>query len=381
MKFFKEIYRIFKQFFRLPSYLANFLFGTFYYDNFLAKSQKHYFGKLSPNDKIVIFLIFPDCGVSKSHLRTLRYFIKNNFTPLIVSNSPLSNKDKNLILEYSWVLIERKNFGYDFGGYRDGVLFISEKIIDLDKLILINDSTWFPIIDNNSFIDFIDNSNLDFIGATSHYGFIRPRLPSTKKGLLKPQFNFNNKNFHYASYVLSFSKKILKDKNFLKFWKNLRLSGRKNIVVRRGEIGLTQYVIKNKKYSHGSLINSEKLEDSLKDLSRDALLRVSRETIIENASLRKFKSKFIKNIDSFSKDELIAFILIQVSRQIIVFSLIKFLIEDLKFPFLKKMLFKLDKPSAEEAYKIIKSLDKDVYEEILFEINTNEALKRFLFTN
>ena len=154
-----------------------------------------------------------------------------------------------------------------------------------------------------------------------------------------------------------------------------------NIVVRRGEIGLTQYVIKNKKYSHGSLINSEILEDFLKDLSRDALLRVSRETIIENASLRKFKSKFIKNIDSFSKDELIAFILIQVSRQIIVFSLIKFLIEDLKFPFLKKMLFKLDKPSAEEAYKIIKSLDKDVYEEILFEINTNEALKRFLFTN
>ena len=31
------------------------------------------------------------------------------------------------------------------------------KIIDLDKLILINDSTWFPIIDNNSFIDFINN--------------------------------------------------------------------------------------------------------------------------------------------------------------------------------------------------------------------------------
>ena len=86
-------------------------------------------------------------------------FIKNNFTPLIVSNSPLSNKDKNLILEYSWVLIERKNFGYDFGGYRDGVLFISEKIIDLDKLILINDSTWFPIIDNNSFIDFIIKYN------------------------------------------------------------------------------------------------------------------------------------------------------------------------------------------------------------------------------
>ncbi len=381
MKLLKEIFRLLKQIFYLPRYLINFLFGTFYYDNFLAKSKIKYSGNLQLNEKIVIFLIFPESGLAKSHLRTLRYFIRNNFTPLIVSNLTLSKEDKALLLKNCWTLIERKNYGYDFGGYRDGVLFLSEKIRDLEKLILINDSTWFPIINNNSFTDFIDNSNLDFIGATSHYGFKRQRLPTKKTGLLKPQFNFNNKNFHYASYALSFSKKILKDENFLKFWKNLRLSGTKNLVVRRGEIGLTQYVIKNKKYSHGSFINSEKLEDILKNLSKETLLKISRETIIENISLKKFKEKFIKNADSFSKDELIAFILIQVSRQIIVFSLIKFLIEDLKFPFLKKMLFKLDKYSAEDTYKIIKGLDTDIFDEIYSEIKTNEELGRFLSTN
>ena len=329
MKLLKEIYRILKQIFYLPRYLTNLLFGTFYYDNFLAKSKIKNSGNLPLNKKVVIFLIFPDRGLAKSHLRTLKYFIRNNFSPLIVSNLPLSKENKNLLLKYCWTLIERKNYGYDFGGYRDGVLFLSEKIRDLDKLILINDSTWFPITNNNSFMDFIDNSNLDFIGATSHYGFKRQRLPSKKTSLSKPEFNFNNKNFHYASYALSFSKKILKDENFLKFWKNLRLSGTKNLVVRRGEIGLTQYVVRNKEYSHGSLIDSGKLEDILKNLSKETLLKISRETIIENSSLKKFKEKFIKNADSFSKDELIAFILIQVSRQIIVFSLIKFLIEEL----------------------------------------------------
>ena len=378
MKLLKEIYRILKQIFYLPRYLTNLLFGTFYYDNFLAKSKIKYYGNLPLNKKVVIFLIFPDRGLAKSHLRTLKYFIRNNFSPLIVSNLPLSKENKNLLLKYCWTLIERKNYGYDFGGYRDGVLFLSEKIRDLDKLILINDSTWFPITNNNSFMDFIDNSNLDFIGATSHYGFKRQRLPSKKTGLSKPQFNFNNKNFHYASYALSFSKKILKDENFLKFWKNLRLSGTKNLVVRRGEIGLTQYVVRNKEYSHGSLIDSGKLEDILKNLSKETLLKISRETIIENSSLKKFKEKFIKNADSFSKDELIAFILIQVSRQIIVFSLIKFLIEDLRFPFLKKMLFKLNKSSAEDTYKIIKDLDVDIFDEIYSEIKTNENLSRFL---
>ncbi len=381
MKLLKESYRILRQIFYLPRYITNFLFGTFYYDNFLAKSKIKHSGYLPLNKKIVIFLIFPDCGLEKSHLRTLRYFIRNNFSPLIVSNLPLSKEDKNLLLEYCWTLIERKNYGSDIGGYRDGILFLSEKIRDLDKLILINDSTWFPINDNNSFTDFIDNSNLDFIGATSHYGFKRQRLPSEKTGLLKPQFNFNNKNFHYASYALSISKKILKDETFLKFWKNLKLSNTKNVVVRRGEIALTQYVIKNKKYSHGSFINSEKLEEILKNLSEETLLKISGETIIENISLKKFKEKFIKNAGSFSKDELISFILIQVSRQIIVFSLIKFLIEDLNFPFLKKMLFKLDKSSAEDTYKIIKGLDPDIFEEIHSEIKTNKSLSRFLSTN
>jgi len=381
MKLLKEIYRILKQIFYLPRYLTNLLFGTFYYDNFLAKSKIKNSGNLPLNKKVVIFLIFPDRGLAKSHLRTLKYFIRNNFSPLIVSNLPLSKENKNLLLKYCWTLIERKNYGYDFGGYRDGVLFLSEKIRDLDKLILINDSTWFPITNNNSFMDFIDNSNLDFIGATSHYGFKRQRLTSKKTSLSKPEFNFNNKNFHYASYALSFSKKILKDENFLKFWKNLRLSGTKNLVVRRGEIGLTQYVVKNKKYSHGSFINSEKLEDILKNFSKETLLKISRETIIENTSLKKFKEKFIKNADSFSKDELIAFILIQVSKQIIVFSLIKFLIEELKFPFLKKMLFKLDKSSAEDTYKIIKGLDIDIFDEINSEIKTNKDLSRFLSIN
>jgi hypothetical protein len=382
MKFFREIFRLIKQLVFLPKNIGNFLFGTFYYDIFLAKSKKQYSGSLSYKNRTVIFLIFPEAGITNSHLRTLKYFIKNNYSPIVISNLPLIESDRSEILKNCCSLIERKNFGYDFGGYRDAILHLSNKIKKFDNLLLINDSTWFPILQDNAFINFINNSNLDFIGATSHYGFERLKLPSKRENLPKIiNFNSDNRNFHYASYALSFSKKILNDSNFYKFWKTLRLSGTKNVVVRRGEIGLTQFIIRNKYYSHGSFIDSEKLETTLKEFSRERLLKICHEVIVENKSLKIFKEKFLTDLENSSRNEIISFLIIIVSRQIIVFSLLKFLIEELRFPFIKKMLLKLDKDSAEKTYNIIKSLDGEIFEEINSEIKANKELRKFIITN
>ena len=382
MKFFREIFRLIKQLVFLPKNIGNFLFGTFYYDIFLAKSKKQYSGSLSLKNRTVIFLIFPEAGITNSHLRTLKYFIKNNYSPIVISNLPLIESDRSEILKNCCSLIERKNFGYDFGGYRDAILHLSNNIKKFDNLLLINDSTWFPILQDNAFINFINNSNLDFIGATSHYGFERLKLPSKRENLPKTiNFNSDNRNFHYASYALSFSKKILNDSNFYKFWKTLRLSGAKNVIVRRGEIGLTQFIIRNKNYSHGSFIDSEKLEATLKEFSRERLLKICHEVIVENKSLKIFKEKFLIDLENSSRNEIISFLIIIVSRQIIVFSLLKFLIEELRFPFIKKMLLKLDKDSAEKTYNIIKSLDEEIFEEINSEIKANKELRKFIITN
>ena len=125
MKFFREIFRLIKQLVFLPKNIGNFLFGTFYYDIFLAKSKKQYSGSLSLKNRTVIFLIFPEAGITNSHLRTLKYFIKNNYSPIVISNLPLIESDRSEILKNCCSLIERKNFGYDFGGYRDAILHLS----------------------------------------------------------------------------------------------------------------------------------------------------------------------------------------------------------------------------------------------------------------
>ena len=379
MKFLREISRVFRQIFYLPKNLLNFFFGTPFYDFYLSRQKKEFPGEISLRKNIVIFLIFPEKGLKTSHLSTLNYFVNKKYSPLVISNCVLSAEDKKKIKRNSWFLIERKNYGYDFGGYRDGVLFLKDKLFKINNMILLNDSAWFPISKNSDFLNFIETANLDFIGATSHYGFERLRLPKNREGLRsKIKFNTKKRRFHYASYVLAFSKNILSDQNFFRFWKNLRLSGTKNIVVRRGEVGLTQWVINKRIFSHGSYIDSGKLEKIFNSLSKQELLKITQETIVENISLKKFIGSFSEDLEDLSKDELVSFLLIIVSRQIIVFSLANFLIKRMNFPFLKKMLFKLDKECSKKTFQIVKDLDDEVQEEILSEIKDTPALSKYL---
>ena len=379
MKLLREIKRIIKQIIYIPANITGYFFSTFYYDLFLLKKKKTSSGKILLNKKILIYVIFPNQGLKQFHLRTLNYFLSKGYSPVVVSNLILKKGDKEKIKNKSSFLIERENYGYDFGGWRDGIIFLKEKLSMLENLILMNDSTWFPVTEGNDFVDFIQKSNLDFVGATSHYGLERPRIPK-KKERLKTKFKFNlkSKNFHYASYALSFSNKILKDKNFVRFWKKLRLSNTYNVIVRNCEIGISQWVIKNGRYSHGSLVDSSEIFEVLNKQSREKLYEVIQNLIVNTDSLKKLLNNFSKSIDTFSKEELISLIMTVISRQIIVFSLIHFLIKELNFPFLKKRLFNLDDECSQKTLQIVNDLDVKIQEEILSEIKNTPSLSKYL---
>ena len=379
MKIYREIKRIIKQIFKLPANIIGFFFSTYYYDFFLSKRKKIISGNIPLGKKIIIYVIFPINGLSKFHIRTLNYFLKMEYSILVVSNTKLEKKDEDQLIEKSSYFIERENYGHDFGGWRDGIIFLKEKLTTIENLILINDSTWFPVTRGNDFIDFIQKSKLDFVGATSHYGLERPVLSNEREKLKKRlKFDYKNKNFHYASYVLSFSNKILKDKNFLNFWLKLRLSNTYNVIVRNCEIAISQWVINNSEYTHGSLIDSSQISKVLNNYSRKRLYEITQYLVVNSDSLKKFVDTFSNSLESFSKDELISFIMTVVSRQIIVFSLINFLVKELNFPFLKKRLFNLDQDCAEKTKKIVMGFDKEIRDEILLEIYESPNLSKFM---
>lgn len=97
-------------------------------------------------DRVAVFVIFQPQGLAASIILTLRHLRQNGYSVLVVSNGPLQPEDHRILTVNSSVVMERPNAGYDFGGYRDGIRYLWKLMHDVSRLVLINDSTWFPLL-------------------------------------------------------------------------------------------------------------------------------------------------------------------------------------------------------------------------------------------
>ncbi len=129
-------------------------------------------------------------------------------------------------------VVQRKNIGYDFWAYREGVLQFKDCFYDIDELILCNSSVYGPFYPFFDMFDKMEKSEADFWGITLH--------PASDYKIIK-----NNKNTqikeHIQSYFLVFKKKMLQDNRFLDYFLNMKkINGRKEAIGYL-EIQLTEY--------------------------------------------------------------------------------------------------------------------------------------------
>ena len=156
---------------------------------------------------------------------TLRHIAENGYAAVVVSNQPLAKADRDKVLGLCADYIERPNFGYDFGAYRDGVLSIHERLASLKRLVLINDSAWYPLPGKRNWIQEAEEMGHDLVGAVSHYG--TPRADPEHFMDIDWRYSSTHKNFHYASFALSFGPRLLRDAQFYRFWRKLRMDNDK----------------------------------------------------------------------------------------------------------------------------------------------------------
>lgn len=71
--------------------------------------------------KVLLFLIYQPQSLPNSMFETLKYFEKNGYSILLISNHDINDICLQKLKEYSWKICVRPNYGYDFGGYRDGL--------------------------------------------------------------------------------------------------------------------------------------------------------------------------------------------------------------------------------------------------------------------
>ena len=172
--------------------------------------------------KIAIYLIFQPKGLLASTIQTCRMLDAAGYAPLIVSNAPLPADDLATLREVCWRVLQRPNYGYDFGGYRDGILHLWENDISLERLLVMNDSIWYPLGDEDNLLTRLEASGLDVAGTIVHRRFKKTILRRKDTKVIE-------------SYLFSFSRRAVNSEVFEQFWRTYRMSSIKYNAVHNGE--------------------------------------------------------------------------------------------------------------------------------------------------
>lgn len=175
-------------------------------------------GADAPSARMALLLIFQPSGIAASTLTMIDHLREQGHAVLVVSNAPLSAQDRAALSPRVWQILERPNFGYDFGGYRDGLRHLAQSGVAPERLVILNDSIWFPLRPGCDLLARAEAHGADIIGTV-----LRERGEAR----------------FLESYFYSISPRALRHPAFAAFWKDYRLTSNKYKVIRRGERGFS----------------------------------------------------------------------------------------------------------------------------------------------
>ena len=251
----RELIRPVRQALQLPELFFVKTASTGFYDTFLAKKKQITLGQQLLGRRVAIFAMYCPAGLTEDHLHSLRYLKDCGYATIIISNSRVEENQRKAYQALFHVLIERVNYGYDFGAYRDGILFIERALPQLSFLALFNDSCLFPVAlqDGNNWLRNTETCSDEVHAVTDNFA-----INNNGEG------SFQDPHFHYASYALAFKSKFFLKPQFVNFWKHIKLAFSKNLTVSEGEIKLSRFIVENAQ-SHGAALSSSKLFRKIKE--------------------------------------------------------------------------------------------------------------------
>ena len=186
-------------------------------------------GQVPLKDRVAIFLIYQPTGVAPSVLGTCKWLAAEGYSPFVVSNGSLEEADRRQIEAESWRLLERPNFGYDFGGYRDAILLLDSWGLSPDRLIVMNDSVWTPMVPDLMLLLEAQAEEADIVG------FLKDEKVRHDTEGGQP-----TERFHLESYFYLITQTALSNPAFRGFWQSYRMTNFKPSTIKHGEIGFSR---------------------------------------------------------------------------------------------------------------------------------------------
>ncbi|NIZ12945.1 rhamnan synthesis F family protein [Phaeobacter sp. HF9A] len=345
----RELMRLLRQLKGLPRSIFERYIASHWYDAFKRKEIKLHDGELPAQDKVAIYLIFPKDGVLESHVRSLAYMREAGYAPFVVSNLPLSDADRERLKSLSWRVMERPNIGYDFGGYRDGCRVLGDDVKMLKRLVLLNDSSWFPIPGSQNWLRAAEELGLDYVSANTSYGVMR--VDPDHYHAIQWNHDTSLRDFHYCSYALSIGPNLLQSPKFIRYWKAYPLTENKNKVVRRGEMGLSRLAVDNG-FSHGATFDIPALPALLDACTDEELNRYAQGLVcLGEERMRDVLEAVLPDMDARrsagDRQDVINLLLTTSARTGLSYTMPQFLWEKHGFDFLKKSPVSISKEDSD----------------------------------
>lgn len=215
-------------------------------------------GAIALGPKVALLLLYQPRGVAASTVWTCQHLVSKGYSPLIVSNAPLSASDRNALAPHVWRMAQRPNFGYDFGGYRDGIWLLNHWGVAPEVLIILNDSIWFPLQGSETLIDRMEASPAQFVGALQ----LDPLRATAGIPAKKRPF--------FGSFFLMAQRGAWQHPAFQGFWRRYRITSNKYKTIRRGERGLS-HALMDAGLRCEAMYTRGQLDDHMRGLDAPAL--------------------------------------------------------------------------------------------------------------
>lgn len=188
-------------------------------------------GEVPFGPRVAIFLVFQPRGLPGSVILTCAHLRRHGHAILVVANSALDEADRARLAPHVWRILERPNFGYDFGGYRDGIFTLQDHCAAQgctpERVLLLNDSAWFPLRDAQDTLARLAASEADVTGININ--------EKSAPGRHAPQGEQ-----HVESWLYMIPGATFRHPAFAAFWRDYRMSDDKGRTIRAGEVGFSR---------------------------------------------------------------------------------------------------------------------------------------------
>jgi hypothetical protein len=183
--------------------------------------QKIWNGQAPLTRDVAIFHTYQPNGLSETSFETVTHLKDKGFSVILVSNAPLSDVARRRLSSLCYRVVQRPNFGYDFGGYQFAIRTFILPAEAPKNLLLVNDSIWFPLFPDTALLDQLRSATFDVTGPVLY----KHRTP---------------KHVHIQTYMIRFSQSAIANPAFRSFWQSYRASRLRVWTIRHGEMRLSE---------------------------------------------------------------------------------------------------------------------------------------------